>query len=163
MEIKLASAYLSIGALNGELLPEIASAALEAGLVSDSLAILASESNATLRDHEEIFIKCLKEQGIDIMPPQEAGVFIAKHHAKNIINGSTTPYDGAKAIIADVVYNLDSVPPEIDVFVGPEDQYMDFTDQMRLDYYGKEYCEKVRKDMELEITQAALNLVGNNA
>ncbi len=163
MEIKLASAYFSIGALSGELLSEIASAALEAGMISDSLAVLASEPNTTLRDHEEIFIKCLGEQRINIMTPQDAGLFIAKHHAKNIVDGRATPYNGAKAIIADVVCNLDSVPPEIDAFVGPEDQYMDFADQMRLDYYGKEYCKKARKNMELEIIQAALYLVGNHA
>ena len=163
MEIKLASAYLSLGALNGELLNVIASEALDAGMYSDSLAILASETNTTLRDHEELFIQCLKEQGLEVMPQPEAALFIAKHHAMNIVNGSITPYEGAKAIITDVVYNIDPVPQEINAFVGPEDQYCDFSDHVRLDYYGKEYCEKVRNNMKIEITKAAKLLIGKNA
>jgi hypothetical protein len=163
MNIKLASAFLALGILKGEMLAKVASDALEAGIYSESLAELASVANTTLRDHEGLFIKSLNELNIKLMVPQDAALLISRDHASKIISGDVTPYNGAKSISSDIAYNIEPVPPEIEVFIALEDQYADFSDSVRLDYYGEEYCNKVRKEMELEIIKAANILVSKSA
>jgi len=162
MDIELASAMLIVGSLKGELLSQVANDELASGKYSDSLAELANKGSTTLRDHQQLFERCLEDLGFVILDPHEAKMYIARYYSKSIVDGSLSPIDGVKTIVSNLVqHNSDELPPEIGELYSAEVEYTDFTAQVRLDYYGEEYCAKVRRDMEQKIVKLATKLIAH--
>jgi hypothetical protein len=79
-------------------LPTIAVAALESGLDSTSLRVLAGELHPSRADSGPIFESALEELGIIRLSQREAVATLAQHYAEQILSDAVTPFEGARAI-----------------------------------------------------------------
>jgi len=161
MEIDLIAAYWSLEQLPTERLPEIAQEALEEGLDSPSLRILAGERGATMSELNSLFKSSLSELNIEIPPIREAAMHIARHHAKNITSGRVSPIEGARQITREAYYLVEGLN-ELIAFVALIDQFEEFTEAPQKNYYGEENCKNVLIETEEEIVKEAKRLVAEN-
>jgi len=157
MDIKLLAAYWSLGQLNSEALPRLAQEALENGLDSPSIRMLAGEQNPIMSDAAPVFEQALVELSVDIPTKREAAIQIAQHHAEAIVSGKISPAEGARRIIGEAYRQCDELN-ELLVFVGLEDQHEDFSDRFHRNTYGEEYCRNVLVETEQAIIQEAKDL-----
>src|SRR5438552_10283990 len=147
--LDIAVARWVLGLLSGKELPWVACAALEAGLDSPALRRLAGELRPTMGEAEPLFEKALGELHIDVPTKSEAGLIVAKAYAVRIVEGSVSPYEGARRIWDDVHDQVEELKPQLDPFV----------------YWASEYWEAAytparRAECEHAIRTAARDLVG---
>jgi hypothetical protein len=158
MNSKLIAAYWSLNRIPGERLPEIAQEALEQGLDSDSLRILAGEQKATILEQGSLFERTLSELNIKIPSQREAVIHIVRHQAQNIVSGRVSPIKGAIEI-SEVAYELSDGLNRLSVFVGLVDQFEDFSGEYQKRQHGEEYCRKVLMKTEEAIFEEAKRLL----
>ena len=162
MDLKFAAAYWRLGALPGEKLPGIAQAALLDGYDTESLRVLAGEQPAPKSELGELFERTLSECQVSDLSEPESALEIARYHAEKILSGEVSPYEGAKAIVQEAAQAVQPIPEEILAFVGLEDEFVDFGEQSRVQFYGKERCEAIRRELERRIMQEAGQLVAES-
>ena len=154
-ELRLAVARWTIGRLRGEELPEIACRAIERGLDSPALAELASMRKPTLRDAEPILVAAMRELGIDELDRRSAGFTLAAHYASLILDGTWSPYEGARRIWHEVFDAIDH-PAELAPFMSGASEIEDFNFARPGDPNG--YDDLIAKS-EQEIRVAAAKLL----
>lgn len=97
-ELRLTQARFLLDRLHPELLIEFARQALEDDLDSPSLRALAGELERTKAATYPLFEHALAELGLDPFDTSEARQVLAQPWAEKILEGTVSPFDGAKAI-----------------------------------------------------------------
>lgn len=85
MNIEEAAAFYYFNKLPCEYLPEIAVNALVNGIESDSLYLLASETNITMSNLGPLFEKCLIELNLENATKEEQSIISSKYYAKELL------------------------------------------------------------------------------
>jgi hypothetical protein len=146
-----AAAFWQLELLPSEQLPTIAVSALENGYDSPSLRILAGETERIASTVGPLFVKALHELGIAIPDPASARMTVARYYARKIVDGSISPYQGARHIWRDVAMKANpTVQKRLEVFVGLESEYEDSSRR-----------KKVQKEIEKSIIQEAKELLSD--
>lgn len=112
MNFDESTAALVIGILPPERLPDVATAALESGLESASLAALAG-TPARSNPHElrALFGDALRELGVSLPSPLEAADLLKRCYATQVAAGALAPRDGARLIVERVFRTIDELLP----------------------------------------------------
>jgi hypothetical protein len=143
--LRLAAARLQLDShlTSGEL-PDMAVSALEAGLDSPSLRLLAGQLHPTWADCGPLFHAVLKELGIDPLSRTEAGHVLLNHIAVRILGGSMTPYEGA-CEIADVANRFweEELWYRLSIFIGLVCEWNDHPDHRP--EFEREILDEARK------------------
>jgi hypothetical protein len=87
-----------LGRLPTQALPVIATDALVSGLDSQALRELAGELQPTDEDSGPLFEEILDEIGVGIPDRSRAGLVLATAYAAQIVDGTLSPYEGARHI-----------------------------------------------------------------
>jgi hypothetical protein len=134
--------------------------ALLQGEDSPSLRLLAGESpRAPVADLWALFEAALSELGVKV-PTQELAVTgLAKAVAEQLLQGTLGIRQAAEELVG-LARDLPKPPGCLFVFFGLESELSDFSDRMRLDYYGEERCREIRTKCENEILEACRVLLG---
>jgi hypothetical protein len=83
-----------------EELPAVASRALELGLESPSLVLLAGAVlPSDAGDQQPLFLAALRELGISLPSQREAAEFMKRRYAQDVVQGSLAPREGAARIV----------------------------------------------------------------
>jgi hypothetical protein len=160
MDWSVHTARWVLSRLPGEALPDIAVQALLQGEDSPSLRLLAGESpRAPVADLWLLFEAALSELGVKA-PTQEIAVMgLAKAVAEQLLHGTIGTRQAAEQLVG-LARELPKPPECMFVFLGLESELSDFSDRMRLDYYGEERCREIRTKCEDEILEACRVLLG---
>jgi hypothetical protein len=118
MNIKEAINYYVLNKLEIFELPEIATQALVDGYDSESLRILAGETNPSMSNSLSLFEKVLKELKITIPTKDQARLNLINDYAKCILEDDLDPNEGAKKIYeigseSDAIMELVSIFEEL--------------------------------------------------
>jgi len=87
-----------MGEIGSEQLPRVACTALEEGFDSAALRQLAGEIEPTATTCEPLFRRALAELSIPYPDRRAAQMCVALYHARRIVDGTVSPYQGARAI-----------------------------------------------------------------
>jgi hypothetical protein len=102
MNFHLLAAKYRLDLLPLSVLPQVAVEALQMGVDTPSLRLLAGESGSENDESQNLFEKSLKELGVEIPNQDEAGMIVSKSIAQEVLDGEIGPYDGARRIWSDV-------------------------------------------------------------
>ena len=94
----IVAAKWTLGLLPTDALPRLATTALEAGLDTPSLRLVAGESHPTRGETGALFDEALDELGVDVPDRSRAALIVAKEYATHIADGTVSPYQGARQI-----------------------------------------------------------------
>jgi hypothetical protein len=133
-------------------LPELAMAALEAGLDSPSLRELAGEIHPTWADSGPLFARVLHDCGIALLSKPRAAEDLARYYAQQILAGAMTPYEGARRIwwkVANEFSEDQAAAQPYLIFVGLASEWEDY--------------EAGRPDYERQIRDEAQKLLNSTA
>lgn len=97
----------TLGLVPSERAPAIALQALEGGLDTPTLRVLAGESNPRLSEVGPLFDRALGELGCTPLTREAAGEIITMRWARSIVRGEVSAYEGARAIWSEVCDPLD--------------------------------------------------------
>jgi hypothetical protein len=118
MPLRLAVDHLVWGTLSSHDLPAIASAAIDQGFFSASLAELALTERPIASEAEPLFVKALEELGMDLPDKVHAGRRIAGDYARRILEGEIPVHEGARSIWLDIAINPEwPHKPSLETFV----------------------------------------------
>src|SRR5262249_31509866 len=120
MTLEFAQAQWALGLLHAESLPEVACAALEAGLYSESLCVLAGLDRPTARDARPLFEQALVELGCVPLTHAQGLRHVAGYWARQIVSGAVRPIQGAHQL--SFLYPCSELP-EVDMFWHLADQW----------------------------------------
>jgi hypothetical protein len=149
MNIDIINARWILDLLPSEEIPGFATEALTEGLDTPSLRILAGFNNPILSEIGPIFEKALHELGVINYSRQEAALLLAHFYAKQIVDGTLKPYEGASKIwreASDIVRqdNIHSLDP----FIYWADEYESSNNKARQKECEKVICENARYLLE---------------
>lgn len=116
-QLELDAAKIVLGLLLSTDLPDAAVRALEVGCDSTSLRILAGLTVADADEAKVMFDRVLVELDVSWPAKRDAAVLLARELAKEILNGTTAPYAGAKQIWKLSLRTADGHVPELDPFI----------------------------------------------
>src|SRR5262249_8996164 len=123
VKLEIAAARLALGKLTSEEVLAASSAALDAGVYSESLGLLAYEE--PIWSHVgPLFEPALTELGIAIPSRRAASLILAREHARRIVAGEVAPYEGARRIWWEVA-NEPGADPSLRMFVGLASEWED--------------------------------------
>jgi hypothetical protein len=148
--MQLAVAKWVLGLLPSNELPDFATQALESGLDTPALRQLAGELQPTMRDARPIFKKALAQLGITLPSRPDAGLIIARHYAKEISDGTLSPYEGARRIWREIQLEVKDLKPRLDPFVYWASEWGDADDPAR-----REFCENAIRTAAKDLLDAA--------
>jgi hypothetical protein len=153
--MNLAASYYTLGKVWGEELPKIALAALEQGLDSKSLRILAGEAKTTISETGPLFEKARSELHIQLPDFQEAAYTIVYYRVQQILTSELGPLEGAALLWEEIHYSLDDelVMQIVERGLRCEDLSRDEV----VKYYG-EKLPLIVKPLEIEILDLAQKL-----
>jgi hypothetical protein len=97
MDLKVAAARLALGKLSSEEAIAAASAALDGGAFADALGLLMY-TEPIWSEVGPLFERALAALGIPVPSRQVASVVLAREHARRIVAGEVSPYEGAREI-----------------------------------------------------------------
>jgi hypothetical protein len=144
--------------LQSEELPGRAAAALEQGLDSSSLRVLAGLKDPIGSDLERIVDRVAAELELKLPESKRDAVLLAARGiAQRILSGEMTPSDGARRIWS---LWIDDYPEELLLFVGAASQLDDYVAERVRD--PKTYDRWI-SEVEADIVEGARNLVRNVA
>ena len=125
-------------------LPDMAVSALEAGVDSPSLRLLAGESHPTWAECGPLFRCALQELGITPLSRTEAAHVLLRHAAERILNASMSPYEGA-CEISDVARCFwgEELWQRLSIFIGLASEWQDDPDRRLI--YEQGIREKARE------------------
>ena len=132
--MQLAVAKWVLGLLSSEELPEIATCALETGHDTPALRQLAGELRPVMSDVRPIFNKALIELGTALPSKPEAGLIVAREYATEILEGTISPFEGARRIWREIQLDMPDLKPQLDPFVYWASEWEDADDPGRRDY-----------------------------
>jgi hypothetical protein len=127
-ELRYAATRHQFDVLQSEELPQLAVMALEAGLDTPSLRLLAGEMHPTWSDSGNLFGGLLRELDITPLPSHLAALELGRYYATQILAGTLTPAEGAEHIWWDVANEFmhdGRVWPALRGFVGLASEYRD--------------------------------------
>jgi len=110
MNIEPAEALHTLGKLMAHEMPEVAIKALERGFDGQSIRELAGLNNPTMSEACPLFTKTLREAGRRKLTLRDAGIYLAKEIAEEIIAERVGLYDGARQIWGQVSEACKDVP-----------------------------------------------------
>ena len=113
MTLELAEAEWRLARFPPEYLPDVACAALEAGLDSESLCVLAGLVRPTGQDAGPVFEQALEELGRPPVAREQAIRLVATHWVRSIVAGAVRPIEGAGELA--LFYPCKELP-ELDAF-----------------------------------------------
>ena len=143
MTLEFAEAQWALGLLHADSLPEVACAALEAGLYSEPLCVLAGLVRPTARDAGPLFEQALVELGRVPLTHAQGLLQVAGYWARRIVSGAVRPIQGADQLA--LLFPCSELP-EIDTFWHLADQW--------------EWIQQ-RPALEREIIEAARHLLAH--
>jgi hypothetical protein len=113
--LRLLQARWVLGAVHPEKLIQLACEALEAGIESESLSVLASEREHTRAATDPPFERAIAELDLAPLDDGQARLVIARSWARLVLASQASPYEGAKAIW-DECYDLASPDSPFEAF-----------------------------------------------
>ena len=137
------AAKMALGQLDAAELPEAAVSALDAGLDSPALRVLAGLSNAELDEARELLETALMELGVPVPTARDAIMVLARIAASEIANGRITPYGGAKRIWEITLCAPRMVVPELDPFIYAASEWEDRPDDR--EHFTKEIIREAQR------------------
>jgi hypothetical protein len=123
VDLALAAAWFALGKLSSAKAIDIASAALDQGVYSESLGQMMSEDPIGL-SAVSVFGRALAELGIPVPSLRDARRMIAREYARRIVAGEMTPFDGAWRIGWDTA-DCSDADPDLLGFMGHASQWDD--------------------------------------
>jgi hypothetical protein len=161
-DLPLTAAYWRLGLIHSDDVVRIALEALEAGLDTPTLRILAGESGqAGLVELAPMFDKVLRELNVAIPPTEEeAAKQVTLYHARRIVAGEVTPWEGAHAIELEIyqpisgAHKLQWLMP-IMAQAFQHEEYQVYSGSL----YTIEHAQKVLKEIDADIIKAAHELI----
>ncbi len=132
----------ALGTLPVEDLPAAAVDALTAGYDSPSLFQLAGAEGADFDDIKRLFRAALDELGLEMPAPIDAAYSAARRIAAGIVQGTVTPYAGAKQIWTKIYTGFPQLA-ELRTFVGAASEYED--DLAHQEEYSRLIIEESKK------------------
>lgn len=155
VNIEIVASYIYFDMPPEQEIAAIAEQLIRQGIESNCLADLAAGVyELGIKDAiKEVF----KELGIDLPTHEEAGFLLAKYYASKIIDGSLSPYEGARKIWMEVEVNEENKYEfePLRVFAGLASEYEDFSEEDRLEFYGKEECVNKQAEIDKVIIEEA--------
>ena len=130
-----ATAFYRLGLFTGGDLVTYAQSALQRGVRSDALSVLAGELHPDMDVVGPLFARTLDQLCISNPTKIGAQLTVAHFYAKAIREGHLTPYDGARKIWWDISNELDSPAPILLTFEGAASEIEDLPGR----YAGEEY------------------------
>lgn len=130
MDLLHAQALWVLGLLAAERLPEVGVEALEAGLDSEALCMLASLTKNEEAEAPELFAQVLKELGSHVLSRPDAARIYATVISRQILSGDLSPQAGANKLWDASIRVNDPDFHDLDTFIyaaselqsRPEDQ-----------------------------------------
>jgi hypothetical protein len=133
VNLEIAAARLALGRLTSEEALAASSEALDRGVYSESLGLLAYEE-PVWSQVGPLFERALTELRIAIPSRQAASLIIAREYARRIVAGEVSPYEGARRIWWEVA-NEPGADLSLLAFVGLASEWED-APAHRPDYEG---------------------------
>ena len=146
--IELSAAKFRLGLLLSTDLSSFAIDALEAGYDSQSLQVLAGLTVAQSDEARAIFDHALAELNVTIPSKRKAVKRVALAVMMSILDGTVTPYDGARRIWL-LCRLLEDPLPELDPFIYAASEWEDRPDDRR--FFDKAIVDTAR-DLVAECT-----------
>jgi len=156
MNIKQAASFYYFNMISSEKLPEIAMNALLEGMESESLLLLASETDKIMSTVGPLFDQCLIELGLDTKSRIDHSIEASKYYAQQLISGDIRPDEFGFKVGKVTEYEF---PPKIlsDIY-----QNAQWHDECATEFgYPKDY-KKTRAECEARITELAIQLCTPN-
>lgn len=125
MDIRLAAAYVKLGQMwqiPREDLPGIAMKAVQAGMDSPALSILAGETEPHWSEAYALLERAIYELGLVFPTRREAALYVAWHYAQ-VIYRQSAPTEYAAEQVAQVLDLGPETPKEIRAFVRAAREY----------------------------------------
>jgi hypothetical protein len=133
VDLGIAAARLALSLLTSEQAVAAASAALDNGIYSESLGLLAYAES--IWSHVgPLFERALSELRISVPSREAASLVLAREHARRMISGEVSPYEGAKRIWWELA-NEPGADPSLRIYVGLASEWEDDPDH-RAHYEG---------------------------
>jgi hypothetical protein len=145
-------ALWTLGRLPSEDLPKLACAWLADGLDSRTLRELGGVCAPTMSEVGPLFDLALRELGIDPPKKEDALWFLARYHAKRIVDGVVTPYEGARKIWWEVSNSFEPSHQLLLSFVGAASELEDLPGRTAQDGHDR---KKYARELEEGIIEAA--------
>jgi hypothetical protein len=152
MELQSAAAFWALGFLRSDELPGVAADALEAGIDTPSLRILAGERHPDVGELDRLFTRALAESQLEIPGRPAAIMMAARYYAERIFSGDLSPIKGASAIWWHLS-TIEDAPESLEVFRGLASEYEDF------EYRGDAKARRILSEIEQQIVAEARKLV----
>lgn len=154
-----AAAFYILNLLSSEDLVTYACKAIEQGVNSDALSILAGELHPEMNVVGPLFERTLVELHISRPTKLIAQLTIAQFYAKAIKSGNMTPFDGARKIWWDISNEIDNPAPILLAFVGAASEIEDLPERYagdkydptpHIEEYKKQIIESATKLLEIK-------------
>lgn len=125
-QLRLAAAKVVLELISAEILPDIATEALVAGCDSLSLRLLAGLTQVEAEEARTLLKKALLELHLSIPDARQAVSLLARDVARDILQGTSSPYEGAKEISdLSLLVAPDHHLPDLDTFVYAASEWKD--------------------------------------
>jgi hypothetical protein len=152
MELQSAAGFWVLGLLRSDELPGVAADALEAGIDTPSLRILAGEHHPDVGELDRLFTGALAESQLE-MPGRPAAIMMAaRYYAERVVSGNMSPIKGASAM-SWYLSTIEEAPESLQVFRGLASEYEDF------EYRRDAKARRILSEIEQQIVAEARKLV----
>lgn len=142
-ELRRALVRLTVGEQPSEELPDLAARALAEGIDAPALRELAGLTPADVREARDLFLLAMEQLGIDVPRSRRDAVQL---WAAEILNGTLTPYEGARLIWWHGWNELDR-PDDLTPFVGLASEWED--DPIHRTRYEQDILNHARQLIDL--------------
>ena len=149
LDIEQLAARWVLGHVPGEDLPAAATQALVNGYDGPALREIAGTANPLLRDVADLFERALDELGARRPSRKEAALILARGYAARIVDGSLSPYAGAKAIWRECACEVRPDDHTLDPFIYWADEFEDTRDPER-----RRLCESAIVDSARQLVNS---------
>ena len=150
----------ALGRLPSEQLPEVATDWLAKGLDSPSLRQLAGVGSPVMSEVGPLFEKVLAELEVAAPNKEEALMFLDRHYAQQIVEGTVSPYEGAQKIWWQVTNAFKKPSQLLLTFVGAASELEDLPERTLQDGYDR---NKYASELESTIVSSARELLHERA
>jgi hypothetical protein len=147
LDVEQIAARWVLGQLTGREAAEAAVQALLEGHDGPALREVAGTVNPVVRDVAPAFERALDELRATRVSRKQAALFLAKRYAARILDGSVSPYSGARSIWQELSLEVRPDDHTLDPFIYWADEYESAHDPER------------QKQCELAIVDSARTLV----
>lgn len=156
-------ALWALGRLRSEQIPEIATDWLANGLDSPSLRRLAGVSAPVMSEVGPLFERALTELRVVTPQKSEALMRLARHYAQQIVDGTVSPYDGARKLWWDVANEVEKPSQLLLSFVGAASELDDLPGRTRQDGCDRQPYARELEDMIVSSARKLLTEEPNHA